>query len=91
MPILRNVERKIEKIEGFHIAFLQNGMDVRSDKRDIPSWPYSNRTDQDKTVAEWKAKFQQVYPGFDVAVYDANGIPVFGQMKLKNLRATYFD
>ena len=44
------------------------------------------------TVSEWKQnRFNPNYPGLDVEVLDVVNMPVAGQTKLKNVRATYVD
>ncbi|MFC2336286.1 MAG: hypothetical protein ACFNLM_03425 [Selenomonas noxia] len=89
MPQLRNVEKRIAMVEGFEIAFMQNGADVRGDKKDIPAWPYQKQSKNGMTVNEWKRKFKEAYPGYDVEVYDGSDNSVTGQMLLGNLRDSY--
>jgi len=90
MPMLRTVEAKITMQEGFEIDFItMDGQNVRGDKTDIPQWSYQRQSKNDMTVAEWKRKFHQNYPGYDVIVYDGYGQPAMGQMKLGTLRDTY--
>lgn len=90
MPILNNVEARIAMIEHFEVNFMQNGLDVRGDKKDIPQWPYANQSKNDWTVSQWKGKFSQIYPGYDVVVLDGSGNQVVaGQTKLGTVRDTY--
>lgn len=93
MPKLKTVETKIAMIEGFEIAFKDsNGRDMRDDKPNIAQWPYDKQSKNDWTVNEWvNKKFKKIYPGFDVAVYDANEVQAKGQMKLSTIRDSYIS
>ena len=50
-----------------------------------------NHSRNDMTVAKWKEKFKQPYPGYDVDVLDGNGDVVQGRTKLSTLRDTYSE
>lgn len=88
MPILKNVESKIEQVERFRVDFLQNGVNVNGTKENIPQYDYAIAAPDDWTVAEWiKKRFLQSYPGYEARVYDATGIPVMNRnMKLSTIR-----
>lgn len=87
MPILSNVERKIMDVEGFKVAFIQNGADVRGDKSDIPQYGYVKKAPDSWTVNEWiKNRFKQEYSGYDVRVFTKAGTAASGNMKLENVR-----
>lgn len=88
MPILKNVEAKIEQVERFRVDFLQNGVNVNGTKENIPQYEYSYAAPEDWTVAEWIMKrFHQSYPGYDARVYDKNGLPVTNRnTKLSTIR-----
>jgi hypothetical protein len=96
MPRLSFVEKKIESVEGFAVTFHYGGpdhargRDVRSDKDDVPSYPYRRMLKGDATVAEWvQTRFATTYPGYTVTVCDGTGNEAHGRTKLSNLRATY--
>ena len=92
MPKVKNVEKKIWDIEGFVVAFHQNGKNVHGAKDGIPQYQYSKAAKNDMTVNEWKMKrFGQSYPGYDVVVYDGDGDEVLGQTKLGTVRDTYLE
>lgn len=88
MAILKNVEEKIQQVEGFKVHFFQNGVNVNGKKEGIPQYPYSVKAPNDWTVAEWISKrFSQTYPGYDAKVFDANGAPVvIKNVKLSTIR-----
>lgn len=87
MPLLKHVEKKIEQVERFRVDFLQEGINVRGDKQNIPQYPYAMAAPGSWSVAEWKQnRFQQTYPGYDVKVYTKEGLPAAGNMKLTTLR-----
>lgn len=88
MAILKHVEAKIEQVERFKVDFLQNGVNVNGTKENIPQYDYAIAAPGDWTVAEWILKrFQISYPGYEVRVYGANGLPVTNRnIKLANIR-----
>ena len=92
MPKVKNVEKKIWDVEGFDVAFRQNGKDIHGAKHGIPQYQLTKAAKNDMTVGEWKLKrFSQSYPGYDVAVYDGDGNDVPGQTKLGTVRDTYLE
>lgn len=92
MPKVKNVERRIWDVEGFDVAFHQNGKDVHGAKEGIPQYSYSKAAKNDMTVNEWKlGRFAKSYPGYDVVVYDGNGNAVPGQTKISTVRDTYLE
>jgi hypothetical protein len=90
MPTIKGVESKIRRVEGFAIAFIQNGRDVHGARDGMPPYPCVKAARGDMTANQWKvARFGQSYPGFDVEVYDGDGRLVTGQTKLTTVRGTY--
>ena len=89
----KNVEKKIWDVEGFQVNFLSSvGKNLRDNKKDMPQYPFTRKAPGDMTVSEWKQnRFNPNYPGLDVEVLDVVNMPVAGQTKLKNVRATYVD
>lgn len=87
MPMLKNVERKIEEVEGFRVEFFYGGVNVRDDKENIPQYPYMVAAVESWSVAEWTLnRFKQVYPSYDVRVYTKLGMIAAGNMKLSTVR-----
>lgn len=41
------------------------------------------------TVADWKNRFNRIYPGYTVEVLEADGGIAHGNTKLESVRATY--
>jgi len=84
-------EKKISAIEGFAVKFLHAaGRDVRSDKKNLPSYVYRRKAPGTQTVAAWIAgRFSKSYPGYKVVVFDGNGKKVHGKTLLSTLRDTY--
>ena len=92
MPSIKNVQRKIRRVEGFEAIFLHlDGHDVNDSMEGVPQYPFANAADNYMTVEDWKrVRFRENYPGFKVAVLDGVGTSVdFGQTKLVTVRATY--
>jgi hypothetical protein len=91
VPLLRSVEKQIERTEGFRVAFLHHdGRDVRGDMHDLASYEFERKLSDERTVADWiMIRFRERYRGFDVAVLLADGSRAHGNMLLSNVRSTY--
>lgn len=90
MPKVKNIEKKIWDIEGFDVQFQRGTKNVHGAKEGIPPYPYSNAAKNDMTVNEWKQiRFNNSYPGFDVAILNGDGVEAPGQTKLGRVRDTY--
>ncbi|MHB1544828.1 MAG: hypothetical protein ACYCS1_10835 [Gammaproteobacteria bacterium] len=93
MPKVENVEKKIEKVEGFAVQFFQNGRDVHGAKARIPQYSYTKAAKNDMTVNDWKQnRFANSYPGYDAKVLNGDRTKVqSGQTKLGTVRDTYTE
>lgn len=93
MPMVKNVEKKIWDVEGFQVTMRSSdGKNLRGNKQDMPQYSFSRKASGDMTVSEWKQnRFYPYYPGLEIDVLDVVSMPVTGQTKLKNVRATYKD
>lgn len=91
MPLIENVEKKIETVEHFKVAMRHAaGRNIRGDKGDIPMYHFSRMARNSITIATWKdQRFKTSYPGFDVDVLDRAGKVVAGNTLLSSVRATY--
>ena len=91
MPSLRWVERQIERVEGFRVAFLHHdGRNVRSDMQRVAAYGFERQLPGDRTVADWVAlRFREQYRGFDVAVLHLDGTHAHGNTLLETVRAEY--
>lgn len=94
MATVKQVERRIEKIEGFRVQILhgRDRRDVRSDKSGVTQYPYERALRGSNHVKAWRDhRFATHYPGFEVQVLDASGHVVHGGTKLTTVRDTYLD
>jgi len=94
MASIKTVERQIGNLEGFDVRFCypNNGGDVRSDKANIPSYPFARSARGAINVKTWKdQRFSQTYPGFNYQVLDANGNDCHGAMLLSTVRDSYTE
>lgn len=91
MPSVEFVEKTVWDIEGFQIAIMQNGSNIRGDKKILKQYVAERMSKNNFTVGEWKAKFQAQFPGFDVNVYLADGRIARGNMLLSTVRDTYLN
>jgi hypothetical protein len=94
MASVRQVERKIEKVEGFqvHILHGRDRRDVRSDKTGVTQYSYERALKGSKNVHEWReTRFAKHYPGFEVEVLDAAGHTAHGRTLLTTVRDTYLE
>jgi len=93
MATIERVENQIARIEGFSAVFLtEDHRDLRGDRTGIPG--YANRFRKKApgrmTVEAWKARrFRAIYPGFEVEVLMANGLPARGNTFLETVRVSY--
>lgn len=89
MPSVAYVEKKVQEIEGFRIAIMQNETNIRSDKIISRQYEAERMSKNSFTVSDWKAKFQSQFPGYDVNVYLSDGTIARGNMLLSTVRDTY--
>jgi hypothetical protein len=91
MSAVKNVERKIRRVEGFDVRILHlHGTDVRGDRTGLPQYTFRHAGADDFTVEHWKeTRFRPSFPGFEVDVLDGRGRPVQGNTKLSTVRASY--
>jgi hypothetical protein len=85
------VERKIARVENFcvRIKYL-DGTDVRSDRDQMPTYPYENAARDAWTVTHWKReRFKMTYPGFEVDVLKGNLEAASGRTQLETVRNSY--
>jgi hypothetical protein len=91
---VKQVERRIEKIEGFRVQILhgRDRRDVRGDKSGVTQYPYERALKGSTHVKAWRDhRFAKHYPGFEVHVLDASGHVVHGGTLLTTVRDTYLD
>jgi len=81
----KSIEAKILRCEGFEVAIIdpqKNGRNVRSDC----AFPTDYKP---TTVDDFKKRFIEQYPQYDISVYKADGSKASPQMQLCTVRATY--
>ncbi|MDR2530145.1 MAG: hypothetical protein LBC65_01205 [Oscillospiraceae bacterium] len=88
---IKDAQREIFLKDGFRVRFvLPDGNLAREELGGLPRYRRLFTARDDMSVTEWKAvRFAEIYPGFDVRVYDGNGSAVLGQVKLSDLRGGY--
>lgn len=94
MATIKQVEKRIETIEGFRVEILHGRdlRDVRSDKKGITQYPYARMLKGANNVRSWReGRFAKHYPGFEVRVLDASGHTAHGGTLLTTVRDTYLD
>jgi hypothetical protein len=80
-------------VERFEVTIRHaDGRDMRSDKQGLPSYPYQIAAKNDFTVAQWREqRFKQVFPGYEVTVWLADGTEAHGVTKLATVRDSYLE
>lgn len=93
---IKSIESRIRKVEGFAVRIRYTGpgpakgRDVRSDRRNVPGYPYQRARSDDASVHDWvRSRFRRHYSGYDVDILDGDGHPVHGRTKLSTVRATH--
>jgi type I restriction enzyme M protein len=91
MPSVRQVEKRIEEVEGLQVRFLSpDGTDPS--RRRVDDYRYVNAANKALTVAKWrKSRFTRSYEDFGVEVLDGDGNPVHGKTLLSTVRDTYYE
>ena len=91
MATTLQVENRIERIEGFRIAFRHpHGRNVRDDRQNLPQYPYERALKGNATVRQWiDLRFHPNYSGWDVEVLEPNGKPVHNRTLLATVRKGY--
>jgi hypothetical protein len=94
MATVKQVERSIERVEGFRVQILhgRDGRDVRDDKGGVAQYPYERALKGSANVRAWRDhRFAEHYPGFKVQVLDASGHIAHGATLLTTVRDTYLE
>jgi hypothetical protein len=94
MATIKQVEKKIEKIEHFRVEILhgRDGRDVRGDKKGITQYPYERMLRGSNNVRDWQeGRFAEHYPGFEVRVLNSSGHNAHGGTLLTTIRDTYLE
>ena len=89
MPLVKSIEQRIQDIEGFRVIIRYADRDVRSDAILPKQYASQRMTRNSFTVNDFKRKFQEQYPGYDIDVLKSDGSKAVGQMKLSTVRETY--
>ena len=91
MPTVGSIELKIARVEGFLVRIkYPAGTDVRSDREQMPPYPYERAAKDSWTVQQWKKeRFRYVYPGFEVDVLVDGRTTARGQTRLETVRDSY--
>ena len=85
----QELEEQIYEIEGFQVMITCGGRNVRDDKRDFHPWKWRNRTKGDRTVSDFKKKFEEKYRGYSIEIIEVDGNIAHGNTKLENVREGY--
>lgn len=91
MPTIKNVEKKISKIEGFNVRFMSNGKDVRGDMEIPVQYQMQKMSKNSYSVGEFKQKLKKIFVNFDFDILKRDGSKASGQTKLSTVRDTYLD
>lgn len=85
----QELERQIDEIEGFQVMITRGGRNVRNDKHGFRPWDGINRTKRDRTVSDFKKKFEEKYSGYSIEIIEVDGNTAHGNTKLENVREGY--
>ncbi len=91
MPRLKNVRKKIVRVEKFRVRFHHpDGRNMRGNRRGVPQYDYERKAKGNLTVREWKdIRFYPNYVGFEIEVLNAEGTAVVGNTRLSTVRDSY--
>jgi len=90
---VRNVERRIRRIEGFDVVFRdQRGRNMRHNAPINPQYPYVNAAKNRWNVSQWiTRRIRPHYLPLQVDVLKANGRRANGRTLLSTVRDTYLE
>lgn len=92
MPKVQAIEKRIFNVEGFDVIIRgQDGKDLRSDMVLPKQYQAERMTRNSHSVSQWKDKFKEQYPGYEIDVLNGHGNKVRGNTKLSNVRDSYLD
>ena len=94
MPTIQRVEKQILRCERFRVQFRdrQTGRDIKGNLDGIKSYPYANMAKNRWSVNDWKEhRFDDCYPGFDVAILKNDNHVAHGRTLLSTVRDTYLE
>lgn len=87
MPTIGRVERKIFRVEGVKVKFMQNGRNVRSDKEIPTQYGIKRMLKNSASVSDLiRIRLKQQFPGYDFVVLKNDGHQASGQTKLATVR-----
>lgn len=90
MTTLATRIRGLSDLEGFDVQVFDNSGSPADPKTNgLPAYPHERKAKSSTTVADWKARFHKVYPGYTCDVLNADGSIAHGNAKLENVRETY--
>ena len=85
----QELEQQIAEIEGFQVMITRGGRNVRNDKHGFCPWDGINRTKRDRTVSDFKKKFEEKYRGYSIEIIEVDGNIAHGNTNLENVREGY--
>ncbi len=87
MTKLSTRKEQIEELEGFSIEiFDADGDPADLDQHGLPAYPFARQAPGSTTVAAWKKRIHQNYPGYTCDVLHEDGSVAHGLTLLKNVR-----
>ena len=92
MPKVFFVEKRIFKVEGVRVKFMQNGRNVRSDREILPQYNAQRMLKNSASVNDLiNLRLKVQFPGFDFVVLKSDGHHASGQTKLSTVRDSYLE
>ncbi|PMR74056.1 hypothetical protein [Billgrantia endophytica] len=87
MTKLATRKKEVENLEGIKIEIFDssgNPMDLNT--QGIPAYKYIRKASGTTTVVEFRARFEQAYPGLTCDVLEPSGQAAHGNKQLNKLR-----
>lgn len=87
MTKLATRKKQVEDLEGIRIEiFDSSGNPVDLDIQGLPEYKYKRKAAGKTTVVEYRARFEQAYPGLTCDVLEEDGSAAHGNKQLNKLR-----
>lgn len=87
MTKLETRKKEVENLEGIKIEiFDSSGKHMDLNTQGLPSYKYMRKAAGTMTVVEFRARFEQAYPGLTCDVLENDGSAAHGNKHLNKLR-----
>ncbi len=90
MTTLATRMRELSDLEGFDVVVKNlDGSQADLKQNGLPGYPHERKAKGTTTVAEWKARFEKIYPGYTCDLLNGDGTEAHGNTQVNSVRTSY--